>query len=76
MDLIQLEIIGISYSQTQTGAYALILSEIIAGLLKKEGILICEINLNAIEKTRQHWPFLRDRRIDAYKGIIKNPRDE
>ena len=29
MDLIQLEIIGISYSQTQTGAYALILSEII-----------------------------------------------
>ena len=43
---------------------------------KKEGILICEINLNAIEKTRQHWPFLRDRRIDAYKGIIKNPRDE
>ena len=29
MNLIQLEIIGISYSQTQTGAYALILSEII-----------------------------------------------
>ena len=29
MDLIQLEIIGISYSQTQTGAYALILSEIV-----------------------------------------------
>ena len=29
MDLIQLEIIGISYSQTQTGAYARILSEII-----------------------------------------------
>ena len=43
---------------------------------RKEGILICEINLSAIEKARQHWPFLRDRRIDAYKGIIKNPRDE
>ena len=43
---------------------------------KKEGILICEVNLNSVEKTRQHWPFLRDRRIDAYKGIIKNPKDE
>jgi N-carbamoylputrescine amidase len=21
------------------------------------------------EVTRQHWPFLRDRRIDAYEGI-------
>ena len=43
---------------------------------RKEGILICEVNLSAIEKARQHWPFLRDRRIDSYKGIVKNPEDE
>ena len=43
---------------------------------KKEGILITEIDLRKIESTRQHWPFLRDRRIDAYKSILKNPKDE
>ena len=43
---------------------------------RKEGILICEVNLSEIEKARQHWPFLRDRRIDSYKGIVKNPEDE
>ena len=43
---------------------------------KKEGILISEINLDTIEKTRQHWPFLRDRRIESYKGIMKNPKDD
>ena len=29
-----------------------------------------------VENARQHWPFLRDRRIDFYKGILKNPVDE
>ena len=43
---------------------------------KKEGVLIAEIDLKKIESTRQHWPFLRDRRIDAYKSILKNPKDE
>ncbi len=43
---------------------------------KKEGVLIVEIDLKKVESTRQHWPFLRDRRIDAYKSILKNPKDE
>ena len=43
---------------------------------KKEEILIREIDYKKIDTTRQHWPFLRDRRIDAYKGILKNPKDE
>ena len=43
---------------------------------KKDGVLITEIDLRKIESTRQHWPFLRDRRIDAYKSILKNPKDE
>lgn len=35
----------------------------------KEEILLAEINLHRIESIRQNWPFLRDRRIDAYEGI-------
>ena len=35
----------------------------------KEEILLAEIDLERIEYIRQNWPFLRDRRIDAYDGI-------
>ncbi len=42
----------------------------------KEEILIAEINLNHIETIRRNWPFLRDRRIDAYEGITKRFLDE
>jgi N-carbamoylputrescine amidase len=35
----------------------------------KEEILIAEIDLKLQEDTRRNWPFLRDRRIDAYNGI-------
>ena len=37
----------------------------------KEEILIGEIDLGLIEETRRNWPFLRDRRIDAYEPITK-----
>jgi N-carbamoylputrescine amidase len=37
----------------------------------KEEILIGEIDLGLIEETRRNWPFLRDRRIDAYAPITK-----
>ena len=43
---------------------------------EKEEILVCDINLSKIENVRNHWPFLRDRRIDYYKGLTKNPKDE
>ena len=43
---------------------------------KKEGILIREINYNKIDTVREHWQFLRDRRVDFYKGILKNPEDD
>jgi N-carbamoylputrescine amidase len=36
-----------------------------------EEILIGEIDLALIEETRRNWPFLRDRRIDAYAPIAK-----
>ena len=35
----------------------------------KEELLIVECDLGKIEETRQNWPFLRDRRIDAYSGL-------
>ena len=34
-----------------------------------EEILIADLDPTLVETTRQHWPFLRDRRIDAYSGI-------
>jgi N-carbamoylputrescine amidase len=36
-----------------------------------EEILLGEIDLALIEDTRRNWPFLRDRRIDAYEPIVK-----
>ncbi len=35
----------------------------------KEQNLIVECDLAQVENTRRHWPFLRDRRIDAYPPI-------
>ncbi len=37
----------------------------------REEILIGEVDLARIEEVRRGWPFLRDRRIDAYAGIDK-----
>ena len=41
----------------------------------KEEILTAELDPALIETTRQHWPFLRDRRIDAYAGITSRFMD-
>jgi N-carbamoylputrescine amidase len=37
----------------------------------KEEILTAELDPGLVEITRQHWPFLRDRRIDAYAPITR-----
>ena len=37
---------------------------------------VVEIDLNRSNITRTHWPFLRDRRIDAYEGILKRFGDD
>ncbi len=36
-----------------------------------EELIVVECNLDQIDVTRTHWPFLRDRRIDAYEGLGK-----
>ena len=40
-----------------------------------EEILLGEIDLNLMEDTRRNWPFLRDRRIDAFAPIAKRYLD-
>ena len=37
----------------------------------REEILYADVDLAQIDTTRTHWPFLRDRRIDAYGGITR-----
>ena len=46
------------------------------GSKEGEEILLAEIDLNRIEDVRRNWPFLRDRRIDAYAGITNRFLDE
>ena len=35
----------------------------------QEEILVVECDPGKMEEVRRNWPFLRDRRIDAYGGI-------
>lgn len=41
-----------------------------------EAVLVVECDLGAIERTRRDWPFLRDRRIDAYDGLRQRMVDD
>ena len=38
-------------------------------------ILMAEVDLQRSEHVRRIWPFLRDRRIDAYGDLLKRYRD-
>jgi N-carbamoylputrescine amidase len=38
---------------------------------EKDETLIVELDLSKVDQTRTHWPFLRDRRIDAYGDLTK-----
>jgi len=42
----------------------------------KEEILIAEVSTDRIEDVRRNWPFLRDRRIDAYAPITRRFLDD
>ena len=42
----------------------------------EEETLLVECDLSLVEKTRRDWPFLRDRRIDAYGDLQKRFRDD
>jgi N-carbamoylputrescine amidase len=36
-----------------------------------EQILVAECDPHRIEEVRRNWPFLRDRRVDAYAPILR-----
>jgi len=42
---------------------------------RKEENLIVPVDLSKVDVTRTHWPFLRDRRIDAYDGLTRRLMD-
>lgn len=39
-------------------------------------VLVVEVDLSHSEDVRRTWPFLRDRRIDAYSDLLKRYRDQ
>src|SRR6266436_7756340 len=41
------------------------------GSLAEEEVLLADLDLSLIDVQRTHWPFLRDRRIDAYAELTK-----
>ncbi len=41
----------------------------------REEVLVVPCDLAAIETARTHWPFLRDRRIDAYGDLVRRYAD-
>ena len=45
--------------------------EMLARAGEQDEILLTEINLERSEEVRRWWPFLRDRRIDAYPDLMK-----
>jgi N-carbamoylputrescine amidase len=45
--------------------------EVISQAEDKPQVILAKCPLSEIESTRQNWPFLRDRRIDAYQGLSK-----
>jgi N-carbamoylputrescine amidase len=42
----------------------------------REEVLVVPCDLEKVEFSRTHWPFLRDRRIDAYEGMTKRFIDQ
>jgi N-carbamoylputrescine amidase len=38
---------------------------------EEECVLVTDCDLGAIERQRRIWPFFRDRRIDAYQGLLE-----
>ncbi len=49
--------------------------EILAQAGTKDETLLIDLDFDQCEKVRRIWPFLRDRRIDAYADLVKRFRD-
>jgi N-carbamoylputrescine amidase len=49
---------------------------VVEGPPDREAVLIGEVDVARIETVRRGWPFLRDRRIDAYGGLASRYLDQ
>jgi N-carbamoylputrescine amidase len=49
---------------------------VIAQAGQEEEVLVAECDLGQVDVVRTHWPFLRDRRIDAYQPITQRYIDD
>ena len=63
---VMMDELDINYMLSNVTAY--ILAQ--AGNEQPENIVV-EVDLERSENVRRWWPFLRDRRIDAYEGLTK-----
>ncbi len=52
--------------------FGVVVAEASAG---KEEVVVTEVDLGRVEEVRRNWPFLRDRRIDAYGGLSQRYMD-
>ncbi len=50
--------------------------EILVEASEQEEVLVVACDLSRSARQRQTWPFFRDRRIDAYSGLLKRWADE
>ena len=41
----------------------------------RKAVLVVECDLQKVRSAGTHWPFLRDRRIDAYQDLVLRYRD-
>jgi N-carbamoylputrescine amidase len=39
-------------------------------------LLVAQLDMQRGEQVRRIWPYLRDRRIDAYEGLLLRFRDQ
>jgi N-carbamoylputrescine amidase len=44
---------------------------LVNGAADDAAVLLTEIDLSRTEQVRRIWPYFRDRRIDAYSGLLK-----
>lgn len=66
----QLEFWGASFVSDPNG------NVMARGSHDREELVRVTCNLDQIDAVRTHWPFLRDRRIDAYDGLLKRFLDD
>ena len=43
--------------------------------VSRPDVLVADCDLGLVEAARTHWPFLRDRRIDAYGALTRRFSD-